>query len=66
MNMKEMRNKRGFSQKQVGKMVGVSQAYISKIENGNFHGMSINKLEKLSNVFLVTRYEMLRILVEGE
>jgi len=63
--MKNMRKIKGLSQKQLAKRVGVSQAYISKIERGDIYGITLNKLEKLSNGFEISIYEMLKILMKG-
>lgn len=45
-------------------MIGVSQFYISNIEKGNIDNITIHILEKMSNVFHISIYEMLRILKE--
>ena len=62
--MKLMRKKVGLSQKDVGIMLGVSQFYISNIERGHIDKITIHMLGKLSNIFHITDYEMLRILKE--
>ena len=64
MNMKLMRKNVNLSQKDVGIRIGVSQFYISDIEKGNIDNITIHILEKLSNVFHISIYEMLRILKE--
>lgn len=38
--IKELRRKRGWSQEQLGDLVGFSQSKISKIENGDWDSLS--------------------------
>lgn len=42
--IRELRRKRGWSQEQLGAMVGFSQSKISKIENGDWDSLSDLKL----------------------
>ncbi|MCB2346842.1 helix-turn-helix transcriptional regulator [Clostridium estertheticum] len=60
--MKLMRKNVGLSQKEVGTMIGKSQFYISNIERGHISKVTIEILDKLSKIFHITDYEMLRIL----
>ncbi|MCB2308872.1 helix-turn-helix transcriptional regulator [Clostridium estertheticum] len=59
-----MRKNVGLSQKEVGIMIGKSQVYISHIEKGKIDNIPIHILNKLSNVFHISIYEVLRILLE--
>ena len=42
--IRELRRQRGWSQEQLGAMIGFSQSKISKIENGNCDSLSDLKL----------------------
>ena len=42
--IRELRRKRGWSQEQLGTMIGFSQSKISKIENGGWDSLSDLKL----------------------
>lgn len=53
-----------MTQKQLGKMIGVSQVYISKIENGDIEGLTIGKLIKLSKALKVSSINLLEILLK--
>ena len=60
--MKLLRKKRGLTQEQLGNLVDTTQSYISRIENGYIKTLTIYKLEKLSEVFGLESWELLKIL----
>ena len=60
--MKSLRKKRGLTQEQLGNLADASQSYISRIENGYIKTLTIYKLEKLSEVFGLESWELLKIL----
>ncbi|WP_337970036.1 helix-turn-helix domain-containing protein [Virgibacillus salexigens] len=47
--LKELRKNKEYSTRESGRMIGVSNSYISKIENGKIPSLSI--LQKLCNVY---------------
>lgn len=49
----------GYTQKQLGDRIGVSQVYISRIENGDIEGLTIGKLIKLANALQIGPEELL-------
>lgn len=49
-NIKNIRLKRGYSQKHVAEKVGVSEAYISLIESNQRTNLGSELLEKIANV----------------
>lgn len=44
--LKEIRKRRGLTQRELAEKVGVSESYICQVENGKM--MSIRKLDKLA------------------
>ena len=52
-NLNNIRIKKGLTQKELAKLVGISQNYISEIENGNRSG-SINVCIKIAKVLEVS------------
>lgn len=48
MCLKELRKQKGYTQKDLGICIGVSQQYISKIENGNIGSVTVTKIQSLS------------------
>ena len=56
--MKALRKKRGWSQEQLGAMVGFSQSKISKIENGNCD--SLSDLKHLASALGVKLEDLVR------
>lgn len=52
--MKILRAKMRMTQKQLAVRIRVSQAYISKLENGNIDSLTINKIVKLSHILGVS------------
>ena len=63
-NMKILRINIGLTQKQLGQRVGVSQVYISKIENGDIDGLTVAKIIKLSKVLNVSPTELFDKLID--
>jgi len=62
--MKILRINIGLTQKQLGQRVGVSQVYISKIENGDIDGLTVAKIIKLSKVLNVSPTELFDKLID--
>ena len=62
--VKALRKKRGWSQEQLGAMVGFSQSKISKIENGNCD--SLSDLRSIAKVLDVPIEELVRDEAEDE
>lgn len=60
--MKLLRKKRGLTQEQLGNLVDTTQSYISRIENGYIKTLTVYKMEKLSKVFNIKPWELLKIL----
>jgi len=60
--VKELRKKRGFTQKKLGEWIHASQSYISRIEHGHIDSLTIRKIRKLSQIFEIEPWEMLKIL----
>ena len=58
-NVKEIRTERSLTQTNVSEKAGITQAYLSQIENGK-RSMSIVTAVKLANVFGVTLDELIR------
>lgn len=52
--MKQLRIQKGYTQKQLANTLEVSQQYISKLENGDVGGLTINKLVHISKVLETT------------
>lgn len=48
LRVRELREKRGMSQAELGKAAGVRQATVSDIENGRVTGVKLGTLEKLA------------------
>ena len=46
--MREMRKRKGLTQKELAEKIGVSESYICQIENGKM--ISIKKLDKLAKI----------------
>lgn len=57
--MKMIRTKMGYTQKALGERIGVSQVYISRIENGDIEGLTIGKLVKLANALQIRPEQLL-------
>jgi ribosome-binding protein aMBF1 (putative translation factor) len=49
----ELRTSRGLTQQQLAEMIGTSQAAISRLENANYDGHSLNVLEKIAEALHV-------------
>lgn len=65
MNFKELRELNGFTQKELGQRIGVTQQYIHKLEKGDIDGLPIGKLKKLSKAFKITELELLEIFLNS-
>ncbi|CDQ39567.1 helix-turn-helix domain-containing protein [Virgibacillus salexigens] len=50
--LRELRETKGFTTREAGRKIGVSNSYVSKIENGSIPSLSI--LQKLCNLYSVT------------
>lgn len=50
MNVKIERIKKGLSQKEFAKLVGISNVTVVKIEKGNIDGISFGVLKRISSV----------------
>lgn len=55
--IKQLRESRGWSQRQLARKMGVDQSYVSQIENGSMPRPSFELIIKLQQVFGV-RYEV--------
>lgn len=64
MYTKEIRIKNRLTQTQLGRLAGLSQNYISQIENGHYKGLTIDKLIKLSEVLNVSPCILLQSLLD--
>ncbi|WP_077369673.1 helix-turn-helix domain-containing protein [Anaerosalibacter sp. Marseille-P3206] len=64
--MKGLRAKRGYTQKQLGERIGISQVYISRIENGDIDGLTIGKLIRIAKVLKVTPAYFLKKLLKAK
>lgn len=62
MNLKELREFNLLTQKDLSERLGVTQQYISKLENGNINGLTLGKFNKLSKILKVTEPELIVIL----
>ena len=56
--LKEARNKKGLTQEQLVEQMGVSIAYLSKIETGKIH-INLERLSQICNILDVTEGEIL-------
>ena len=67
--IRALREQRGWTQKELATLAGVSQVWISRIENPNYDGFSIKTLLKLSSAFdvgLIVRFSPISELVRWE
>ena len=53
-----------MTQKQLAKRLGVTQVYISRIENGDIEGLTMGKFFKLAKILKVTPFELLAVLLK--
>ena len=58
MRLKEARKKKGYTQEQLVEKMGVSIAYLSKIETGKIH-INLERLSQICNILDVTEGEIL-------
>lgn len=56
--LKEYRLKQGLRQKHIAKFSGLSQNYLSKVENGKI-GLRLKSLIKLQNAYRISLKELL-------
>jgi len=55
--LREMRKRKGLTQKELAEKIGVSESYICQIENGKM--ISIKKLDKLAKILGCEANELL-------
>jgi len=60
--VRNLRKKLGLTQEKLGLKIHASQSYISRIECGYIDTLTIQKLRKLSKVFSMESWELLKIL----
>ena len=58
LRLKEARKKKGLTQEQLVEQIGVSIAYLSKIETGKIH-INLERLSQICNILDVTEGEIL-------
>ncbi len=63
--LKEFRLKRGLSQEQVARAIGVSRPTYTAIESGNKQNLDIDEAQKLANFFGVTLSELISGTIEN-
>jgi len=56
--IRSLRKANNITQKELGKLLGYSEAHISNLENGN-RGIDIGNLHKIANIFKVGYEELL-------
>lgn len=54
-----MRIAKNLTQKDLSKMVGINQAYVSKIERGKIEGLTIKTLLKIAECLEVSPFRLL-------
>ena len=67
--IRALREKRGWTQKELAERAGKKQAWIAKIESPNYSGLSLKTLKELASVFdvgLIVRYVPFGDLVKWE
>jgi transcriptional regulator with XRE-family HTH domain len=55
--LREMRKRKGLTQKELAEKIGVSESYICQVENGKM--ISIKKLDKLAKILGCEAKELL-------
>ncbi|SNR85465.1 Helix-turn-helix [Anaerovirgula multivorans] len=63
-NLKKIRIEMGVTQKHLAKMMGVTQVYISRIENGDIEGLTMRNFLKLAKILKVSPFQLLELLLE--
>lgn len=58
-----MRTKKGLTQKQLAKRIGVTQQYISKIESGDVKGVTLGKAEEIAKIFNACELDFIAMLL---
>jgi len=64
--MRRLRLKARLTQEQLAVKVGISQVYVSKIENGYIKGLTIDTLVKIANCLEIRPEKLLRALLSDE
>ena len=67
--IRALRERKGWTQKELAERVGTKQAWIAQIENPNYSGFSMKTLLKLASVFdigLIVRFVPISNLVKWE
>ena len=62
--IKETRTKKRITQKQLAEMIGVSQAYISKIESDEFINVTVIEIIKLSKALGLDELEVTKYFLD--
>ena len=62
--IRDTRTKKRITQKQLAEMVGVSQAYISKIESDDFVNVTIIEIIKLSKALSIDELEVAKYFLD--
>lgn len=60
--IKKARFNKKLTQKELGKLLGVNQSYISKIENRKTKSLSVNKVLTLSSILEVEPVEVFKFI----
>jgi len=58
--IKELRNKRGFTQEKLSEVTGIDYKYIQKIEGKNPPALKIDTIERLAKALKVKPAELLK------
>lgn len=61
--MKKLRKEKGLTQEELALMAGVTQEYISEIENGEVDGLTLHVLDRLAKALKICTAELLIILL---
>ena len=62
--IRNTRLKKKITQKQLAEMIGVSQAYISKIESDDFVNVTLIEIIKLSKALSINELEVAKYLLD--
>lgn len=63
MDLKELRVLKALTQKELGRRIGVSQQYISKLENGNVPWIGIIIIYKLSKALEIDALDLCELFI---
>ena len=61
--MKKIRKEKGLTQEELATMSGVTQEYISEIENGEVEGLTLHRLDRIAKTLKICTAELLIILL---